>query len=317
MLSAEAKAVLADLARKQRVQVEPRDEAQKLAQARAMTASLTDYSGEAPQDVAAEDVRMDIAAGGGTVEAADRGLTVRLYRPADAARKMLIWYHGGGATAGSLDSHDVALRQLCAATGRVIASVDYRLSPEHVSPAPQEDCMAATRELMARAAEFGCDPARVAIGGDSIGGLFAAVVALALRDAAEPMPEKLVLLYPNTDLRPDRPFASLQGEAGNVMTQASLAYENGLFVPDPADRSDPVVSPLLAPDLSRLPPTLFVTCEHDPLRDEGEALATRLEAAGVPTTAHRFAGMIHGLLQMDGWIGAAKELRERIAGFLA
>ena len=229
---------------------------------------------------------------------------------------MLVWYHGGGAMAGSLDSHDTALRQLCVGTGRLVASVDYRLAPEHASPAPQEDCIAATRALMARAKEFGCDPARVAIGGDSIGGLFAAVVALALRDAGTPIPERLVMLYPNTDLRPDRDFASLRTESGKVMTQASLDYENGLFVPDPAKRADPIVSPLLAPDLSRLSPTLLVTCERDPLRDEGEALAARLKEGGVSVTRRRFDGMIHGFLQMDGWIPAAKDLRAAVAEFL-
>ncbi|MCE7030327.1 alpha/beta hydrolase [Jiella avicenniae] len=316
MLRADAKAVLADMARKKRVQTEPRDAAQTLAQARAMTFSLADYSGEAPKDVTTEDVTLERPAEGGCRQTAAGALGLRLYRPAAPARTMLVWYHGGGAMAGSLDSHDVALRQLCAATGRLIASVDYRLAPEHVSPAPQEDCIAATRALIARAGEFGCDPAGVAIGGDSIGGLITAVVALALRDAGEATAEKLVMLYPNTDLRPDRPFASLRSESGKMMTEYSLAYENGLFVPDPDDRSDPVVSPLLAPDLSRLPPTLLVTCEHDPLRDEGEAFAARLAEAGVAVTARRLDGTIHGVLQMDGWLGAAKELRASIAGFL-
>lgn len=308
MMDEAAKAVLADLARKKAVQTEPRDEAQKLAQARAMTGSLTDYSGQPPEGVSSEEVAVPGPAG---------PITVRLYRPAGTPRGMLVWYHGGGAMAGSLDSHDVALRQLCEATGRLVASVDYRLAPEHVSPAPQADCIAATRALMAQASEFGCNPARVAIGGDSIGGLFAAVVALALREAGAPMPERLVMLYPNTDLRPGRPFASLKAESGNVMTETSLAYENGLFVPDPEDRRDPAVSPLLAPDLSGLPPTLLLTCEHDPLRDEGEAFAARLAEARVPVTAHRFAGMIHGILQMDGWIGAAGALRGKVADFLA
>lgn len=307
MLASQAQAVLDDLARKQAVQTAPRDEAQKLAQARAMTGSLTDYSGEAPAGVASEDIAVEGPVG---------KIPIRLYRPAGTPRGMLVWYHGGGAMAGSLDSHDVALRQLCAATSRLIASVDYRLAPEHISPAPQRDCIAATRALMARAVEFGCDPGGTAIGGDSIGGLFSAVVALALRDAGALMPARLVMLYPNTDLRPARPFASLKTEAGNVMTEASLAYENTLFVPEPEDRADPVVSPLLSPSLAGLPPTLLVTCEHDPLRDEGEAFAARLGEAGVSVTSRRFDGMIHGFLQMDGWIDAARDLRSSVAGFL-
>jgi len=308
MLTTEAKAVLADLARKSAVQIEPADAAQKLAQARALTGSLKDYSGSAPEDVAAEEMTTDGPAG---------PIPARLYRPGKGGNRLLVWYHGGGAMAGSLDSHDMALRQLSSATGRVIASVDYRLAPEHISPAPQEDCIAATRALIGCAAELGCDPDRVAIGGDSIGGLFAAVVAIALRDAGEPVPSAVVMLYPNTDLRPDRPFASLDSEAGHVMTRESLAYENSLFVPRVEDRTDPFVSPLLAPDLSRLPPTLLVLCEHDPLRDEGEAFGRRLAEAGVRLEQRLYPGMIHGFLQMEGWIKAAADLRTDIAHFLS
>ncbi|MBO0904307.1 alpha/beta hydrolase [Jiella sonneratiae] len=314
MLSPQARAVLDDLARRKAAQLEARDEAEKLAQAREMTASLADYSGEPPAAVGSEDIRVngpDRAPGG----PADP-LTVRLYRPDAGVRGLLLWYHGGGAMAGSLESHDVALRQLCQATGRLVASVDYRLAPEHPSPAPQRDCIAATGALMERAGALGCDPGTIAIGGDSIGGLFAAVTAIALRDAGAPMPAKLVMLYPNTDLRPDRPFASLKSQSGNVMTKESLAYENGLFVPDPADRANPFVSPLLAADLSRLPETLVVTCEHDPLRDEADAFAARLEQAGVAVERRYFTGMIHGFLQMDGRIDAAAELRDGVAAFL-
>ncbi|TFF25546.1 alpha/beta hydrolase [Jiella endophytica] len=311
MLDRQARAVLDDLARKQAVQVEPRDAVQKLAQARAITASLADYSGDPPDGVDSEDIAVARAGDATLVE-----IPVRLYRPAGGHDAMLVWYHGGGAMAGSLESHDVALRQLCAATGRLVASVDYRLAPDHVSPVPQQDCIAATRTLTAMAPDLGCRPDTVAIGGDSIGGLFAAVVALALKAAGEAMPDRLVMLYPNTDLRPDRPFASLKTEAGHVMTEDSLAYENSLFVPDPADRSDPAVSPLLAEDLSGLPATLVATCEHDPLRDEGEAFAARLEEAGVAVTTRRFPGMIHGFLQMDGWIGAAADLRRQVADHL-
>ncbi|MBP0617158.1 alpha/beta hydrolase [Jiella mangrovi] len=314
MLSQEAKAVLADLARKKAAQAEPRDAREKLAQARAMTASLSDYSGTAPRGVSSEDISVERPAG-----CADDGagpIRVRLYRPSGPASAMLVWYHGGGAMAGSLDSHDIALRQLCEATGRLVASVDYRLAPEHISPAPQTDCIAATMALMARAGDFGCHPATVAIGGDSIGGLFAAVVVRALLEAGAAVPAKLVMLYPNTDLRPDRPFLSLKTEAGNVMTEESLAYENALFVPDPRERSDPRVSPLLARDFHGFPDTLVVTCEHDPLRDEGELFCSKLHASGVTARHLRVEGMIHGFLQMDGWIGATSQLRAATAHHL-
>lgn len=283
MLHPFAKEVLEDLDRKSRVQVTSQNDAQKLAQARAMTASLADYSGEPPTDVKTEDG----AAG-------DVG--VRFYHPPSKASELLIWYHGGGAMAGSLDSHDVALRQLCEMTRWSIASVDYRLAPEHPSPAPQDDCLAATRELMTLPYK------QFALGGDSIGGMFAIITAMRLRDEGGPRPDAVVALYPNTDLTPTRDFPSLRQESGHVMTRESLEYEHGLFVPDPADRLDPIVSPLHAPDLTNLPPMRIVTCEHDPLRDEGEAMVARLRDAGNDVTHHRLPGMVHGLLQMRGWI---------------
>ncbi|RFC66029.1 alpha/beta hydrolase [Fulvimarina endophytica] len=309
MLKDQAREVLDDLARKSRVQIEPNGEAQTLAQARAMTASMADYSGSAPDSVISEDIE---------VPGGDGDIPVRLYRPAmvESAR-LLVWYHGGGAMAGSLDGHDKPLRQLCAATGRVIASVGYRLAPEHPSPAPQDDCIAATRHLMAKAGELRCEPSGIAIGGDSIGGLLAAVTVLALRQDDAELPSALVMLYPNTDLRPDRDCPSLREQSGHVMTEESLLYENGLFVPEPLDRSDAKVSPHLARDLYGFPRTLIVTCEHDPLRDEGEAFAGRLEESGCSVEHERLDGMIHGVLQMAGWIDEAAKLQARIADFLS
>ena len=308
MLSDQSKDVLADLARKAGVQVEPRDAAQKLEQARALTGAMADYSGSPPDGVLTEDL---------TVEGPAGDIRVRLYRPAMAENpKLLIWYHGGGAMAGSLESHDTALRQLCAATKRAIASVDYRLAPEHVSPAPQEDCIAAMRALMNKTSELRCDRAGIAIGGDSIGGMFAALTAIALRDAGETMPDAMVMLYPNTDLRPDRDFPSLKEESGHVMTEDSLLYENSLFVPNAEDRSSPAVSPAMAETLSGLPRTLLVTCEHDPLRDEGEAFAKRLEDADVRTEHQRLEGTIHGVFQMAGWIDEGRQVQKTIGTFL-
>ncbi|MDY8111061.1 alpha/beta hydrolase [Fulvimarina sp. 2208YS6-2-32] len=308
MLKPQAKQVLDDLGRKASVQVTPRDAAQRLEQARAMTGAMADYSGSAPDGILDEEIEVAGAAG---------PVKVRLYKPTMVERsQLLIWYHGGGAMAGSLDSHDTALRQLCRASGRVIASVDYRLAPEHISPMPQNDCIAATKDLMDRVSELGCELSGIAIGGDSIGGMFAALVAIALRDAGEALPDMMVMLYPNADLRPDRDFASLKSESGHVMTQASLIYENTLFVPDEPGRAAPDVSPLMAPDLTGLPRTLLVTCEHDPLRDEGEAFGERLEEAGIAVRRHRLDGMIHGIFQMAGWIDEGSELQEMVAAFL-
>ncbi|MEX6508837.1 alpha/beta hydrolase [Jiella sp. M17.18] len=308
-LDPEAQAVLDELARRQQAQPEPRSDAETLANARAMTNGLADFSGPAAPMAKITDI---------AIEGAGAAIPVRLYRSTDRPRlPLLVWYHGGGGMAGSLESHHAALAQLAEATGRAVASVGYRIAPEHPYPAPPADCLAATRALIARAAALGCDPARIAIGGDSIGGLFAAHVALSLRNAGTAMPQALVMLYPNTDLRPGRPWSSLTDESGHVMTVESLAYENDLYIPAVADRYSPGASPLLAPDLSGLPPTLLVTSEHDPLRDEGEAFAARLGEAGVAVTHAREQGMIHGFLQMGGWIRRTAALRARIAAFLA
>ena len=166
------------------------------------------------------------------------------------------------------------------------------------------------------AAGLGVDPARLAVAGDSIGGLFAIRLAVMARDAGGPALRLHAALYPNTDLRPKRAFPSLAGEEGNIMTRDSLAREVALCAPDLADRADPRCSPLLEPDLSGLPAALAVTCARDPLRDEGEACATRLRDAGVRVTHARYPSMIHAFLQMGGKIDATRTLIAELAGAL-
>ena len=308
MIDPQAIAVLEELARRAAAQPEPKDAAEKLALAREMTAGIADFSGGAPRMAKVE-----------TIEApGPRGaVPVRLYRPTEADRSpLLVWFHGGGAMAGSLDTHDTPLRQLAVATRWPIASVGYRMGPEYPYPAAHEDCWAATVYLANEADALGLDPARVVVGGDSIGGLFATTVSRLARDAGAPPLAGTVMLYPNTDLRPDRPHASLVAEEGNVMTRASMAYENDLYIPNIADRQTELASPLLARDLSGLRPTLLLVCEHDPLRDEGVAYGDRLAAAGVATETVRMEGMIHAAFQMAGRIDAANGVVLAVRRFL-
>ena len=308
MIDPQAKSVLNELARRAEARPEPRDAAEKLAQARALTAGLADFSGVAPGMARIDDL----------VASGPRGtIPLRLYRPTDAGRlPLLVWFHGGGAMAGSLDSHDTPLRQVAAATGWAVGSVGYRLGPENPYPSPHEDCQAATSFLASKAEALGLDPARVVVGGDSIGGLFAATVSRLSRDAGTPRLAGTVMLYPNTDLRPDRQYASLDSEEGNIMTRASMAYENDLYIPTIADRHTPLASPLVADDLSRLPPTLLVVCEHDPLRDEGEAYGERLAAAGVRIERIGLEGLVHAALQMTGRVDAARAIFDKVRQFL-
>ncbi len=284
----------------------PRNAAEKLSQARSDTASLARFSATPPAGVRTE-----------TMEAPSRSgpaIPLRLYRPS-AGDRLLLWFHGGGAIAGSLDTHEAPLMALAERTGRVVVSVGYRLAPEARYPAQHEDCFDAARFLADEG--LGLDPAGWAIGGDSIGGLYATATARRLRnEKAGALPEAQVLLYPNTDLRDARAFASLAENEGRIMTRASLGYEADQSVPRHADRLSAAASPLLAPDLAGLPRCFLATCEADPLRDEGEAYGARLQAAGVPLVHQRYEGMIHAFLQMNGRIARADTLLDDIALFL-
>ena len=302
----QAQAVLDEIAAASKGRAAPRNAAEQLAQARADTASLTRFSAPPPTGLGVEER-----------EAPGRGghaIPLRVYRPEGASR-LLVWFHGGGAIAGSLDTHEAPLMALAKRTGRTIVSVGYRLAPETRYPGQHEDCFDAARFL----AEGGLgEPAGPwAIGGDSIGGLYATATARALREAGiHPLPQAQVLLYPNTDLRDTRAHASLEENEGRIMTRDSLGYEADQSVPRHADRLKPHVSPLTAGDLTGQPPCFLALCEADPLRDEGEAYGDRLAAAGVPLERRRYPGMIHAFLQMNGRIDRAHDLMDDIAAFL-
>ena len=235
----------------------------------------------------------------------DGGVPLRLYRPLDAgdgetAKPVLVYFHGGGWTIGDLDTHDVLCRQLCAGAGIVVVAVDYRLGPEHPFPAAVDDCLAATRWVRREAAALAIDATRLALGGDSAGGNLAAVVALLLRDAAEAgeaAPAFQLLIYPATDQRAGAPSHTLNGQ-GYLLTADSVAYYRGHYFADPAQWSDWRGSPLLAPDLSRLPPALVLTAGYDPLRDEGLQYADALSAAGNRVQYICFERQVHGFITM-------------------
>ncbi|MCC6223157.1 MAG: alpha/beta hydrolase [Thermoleophilia bacterium] len=232
-------------------------------------------------------------------------LAARLYAPSAARLPVLLYLHGGGFVTGSLDSHDGVCRALAAATPCVVVAVDYRLAPEHRFPAAVEDAWAATAWVAEHAASLGADPARVAVGGDSAGGTLAAVVALRARDRGLPLALQL-LVYPVCDLACDT--ASYRELAdGYGLTAAAMAWYRDRYLGPAGDPADPEASPLRAPDLADVAPALVLTAEYDPLRDEGEAYAQRLRAAGVPVTLVRYDGLIHGFYRMPAAIGRARE----------
>ena len=227
-------------------------------------------------------------------------LPVRLYHPAPGElRPLLVYLHGGGWVTGSVEIADTPARALAAGTGCVVASVEYRLSPETQHPGPAQDCYAATSWLAAHASDWGADSSRLALVGDSAGGTLAAAVTLMARDRGGPQIAQQVLLYP--PLAPARGSTSASyadNAEGFGLTRGGLEWFWDCYLADPAHGADPLAAPLLAPDLSGLPPALVITAEYDPLRDEGLAYAERLAAAGVPTVSLTYPGMIHGFFWM-------------------
>jgi acetyl esterase len=241
--------------------------------------------------------RLPLHAGGVAVAGAAGPLTARLFVPDDAPTPgpLLVFYHGGGWAEGSAATHEPSCRLLAHLAGVRVLSVDYRLAPEHPFPAAADDALAAYLDARARAAELGANPARVAVGGDSAGGNLAAVVALDLRgDAAAPAFQ--LLIYPGLDMT--RKHASrLRFGEGFVLTEENMTWYEDQYVPDRSLRADPRISPLVAPDLAGLPPAYIATALADPLRDEGEAYAERLRAAGVTVALHRHP-QVHGFFNV-------------------
>jgi acetyl esterase len=232
-------------------------------------------------------------------------IPVRVYTPNGTAPfPLLVYFHGGGWVLGGIDTHDGTCRSLANGAGCVVVSVDYRLAPEHRYPAAAEDCCAATQWAAAHAAELGADARRVAVGGDSAGGNLAAVVALMARDRGGPALVLQLLIYPATDARFDT--ASYRDNAdGYLLTAADMRWFWDHYLGDSGRGAEPYASPLRAADLSGLPPALVITAEFDPLRDEGEAYAKRLEDAGVASRLSRYDGMIHGFFGMGQMIDRA------------
>jgi acetyl esterase len=234
------------------------------------------------------------------------GVRARFYRPSDAPDLgLLVYFHGGGWVIGDLESHDNVCRALANGSGHAVLSIDYRLAPEHPFPAGLEDCVTGLRWAHANASALGCRADRIAIGGDSAGGNLAAVVA---NMAVVPTVFQL-LVYPVTDCTRTQPSYDENAE-GYFLTKSAMGWfidhylSGGRGTP-----TDPRVSPLFAADadLAGAPPALVITAEFDPLRDEGDAYAARLQAAGVATSHVRFGGMFHGFFSLPDFVddGAA------------
>ena len=222
-------------------------------------------------------------------------IPARHYRPPQpgAAAPLLVYYHGGGWVLGDIETHTDLCRLICRDAGVHVLSVDYRRAPEHKAPAGADDAFAAYRWALDHAAELGADPHRIAVGGDSVGGNFAAVVAQRARNEGIRLPALQLLLYPVTNLCGDTRSRTLFAE-GYWLTKHDLDWCTDHYLASSGiDAADPRVSPLLADDLSGLPPALVLTAGFDPLRDEGNAYAEAMRAAGVTVDLREFGSLVH------------------------
>lgn len=237
-------------------------------------------------------------------------LPVRLYKP-EGTPPLIVYFHGGGWVIGNVEVADKPCRSLAKVSGCAVASVEYRLGPESKFPAAPEDCFAATQWLAENGGSLGVDTSRLTVAGDSAGGDLAAVVALMARERGGPGISYQLLIYPATDAGGEYPSRQENYE-GYLLTTPAMRWFWNHYLSKESDGENPHASPLRASDLSGLPPAFVITCEFDPLRDEGEAYAKKLKEAGVEVKISRYDGMIHGFFWMAGVMDRTRALLDEM-----
>jgi acetyl esterase len=237
--------------------------------------------------------------------------------PSDTPRPMFLFFHGGGFVIGSVESRDPQCRRIANRTGAIVVAARYRLAPEHKFPAAHDDALAAAQWLFGHGADFGGDPARIAVGGDSAGGNLAAVAAQQARDRGIGGFVLQALVYPTTDFgfTLGLPSYALLDE-DYFLTRGQIAWYHAQFLPPGTDLRDPRLAPALAADFSGLPPALILTAEFDPLRDDGAHYAELLRQAGIPVEYCCYPGTIHGFFHYGAILDCAGAALERMIATL-
>jgi acetyl esterase len=246
-----------------------------------------------------------------------RSLAARLYRPGQAMPgHLMLSYHGGGFVVGSLETNERLARDLCRQTKTIVLSVAYRLAPEHTFPAAHDDALDSYLWVREAQASGRLPPLPVWVSGDSAGANLAAAVCLMARSCGHALPAGQLLFYPVADVsRMDTPSYGLFGD-GYLLTRYDMEWFRDQYLTAADQRLDPRVSPLLEPELAGLPPALILTAGMDVLRDEGEAYAARLKAAGVSVELRRFSGLVHGFVQMRHFTSAAWRVPRLVRRFM-
>jgi acetyl esterase len=245
------------------------------------------------------------------IQGAAGPLAARVYDPqvAHGQAPVILYFHGGGWVTGDLDTYDASDRELANGTGAIVISVQYRLGPEYRFPAAQDDADASYAWLLQNAATIGADPKRIALAGESAGGNLAIDTAIWARDRHLPAPVHQLLVYPVVGTDTNTPSYKETVDAVPLNRKAILWYV-AHFTNGPADLKDPRLNVVGAADLRALPPTTIVSAEIDPLRSEGEMLAQKLQAAGVPVAQRTFPGVTHEFFGMGAVVGEAKQAED-------
>jgi len=252
-----------------------------------------------------------------TIPTPTHGVPVRVYRHAQASdmAPAIVYMHGGGFMKGDLDSSDPIAWGFCDQSGATVVSVDYRLTPEHPYPAAFDDCFGVLKFIATNPGEFGIDPARIAVVGDSAGGQLAAALCLAARDQGGPAIAAQVAIYTVIGTDMDAP-SYVENATGYGLTTAYCKAAMDLLMPEPAHKRDPYARPYLAKSFAGLPPALVHSAELDPVRDDGRIYAAKLAMAGVDVTYREARGMMHGFMRARFAGAGARAEYDAICAFL-